>query len=115
MAVVVERVSLLLRLRRDTVERLDGIAAVEVKSRSQVIRELMAVGLAQRDMPARRAAPAVQGGMSREDREELRQWRAFADRTWVNGDPERQVTPGIDMHGWTFLVSPVRDENMEIA
>lgn len=56
-----------------------------------------------------------QGGLSDTDAKELRQWRAFAERTAVNGDPERRVTPDIDMHGWLFVVLPQRDENLDIA
>lgn len=53
--------------------------------------------------------------LSRSDVEELRCWRLFAERTAVNGDPARQITPDVEMHGWTFVVLPQRDENLEIA
>ena len=103
----------MLRLAPGAVEWLTVEAGRLGCSRSALIRELLAVGMRSYGRGVRREDP--QGDIGAADWLELRRWREFADRTAINGDPERRVTPDIDMHGWTFLVMPQRDENLEIA
>jgi hypothetical protein len=108
-------------LRASTVARLDVLAAEEpARSRSQVIRELLAAGFEARSGKSRRATPDItpiqpagRPGHVLSDAE----WKVWlwlndlAEKSYLGGAP---IKIGRNIDGLRFRLEPITDPDLEI-